>query len=304
MAEERTTKAKPARVCEGCGPYVRREIVGADVFTRENIPPWLQNTREVENFPNLTRHTDARHVVVAEKLLAKYDFRGNGWRVECSFPGSHRHARGYIVETVCGLILSIGHKCADDWVEGLKDAAKLAAAAQRYFASIEAMKRMARELPEIGPPAREVNELLEFRRAFRETLAHVAKGLREENDLHAFAGLALWRDSSNGIADLGVRFDELQARLETLPRTAPAPTVQKLQDAFSALFADAQIARRWFEAASAFPTHENLARVIAHYGVPASVTGGVITMSTRGSDRPIRLGLGVYELAPKGSARR
>lgn len=286
-------------MCPVCAPHERLEnIVGDGVFTREDVPPWLTTPRDVDTYPGRSHETNARHVMTWDNILAKYDFRGNAWRTHCCL--GHPHAQGLIVKTHCGLVLAIGEKCAEDSIAGLRGAIKRMHAATEYFASIRAIDRIIAELPGLLPCEKEATELADFKRAFGTSLGHVANALRDDSAKAAsFAGArALWAERTPDIAGLHARFKELRKQRAAL-EGAPARIVRKASRDFGTLDASARNARRWFDAAKGFASHDNLRSIVQAFGVGATVRDGVITMAgpTDKRHRHVQLGLGVYGLS-------
>jgi hypothetical protein len=287
---------RKASACETCGTYPRPDVVGSPFGSEV---PWLRTSRDVDEYPNLTRSTNTRHVIAHDKLLGRYDFRGNDWRAACSFPGGHLHAMGYVVQTVCGLTLVIGHKCGETWVDGLKHATRRASDRDRYDAQRQAMRRMIEELPGILPDRTRCTHLLELRRAINDALPHIAQQLREPSE-RRFSGLTLWRDRAPAVQELHQDFLRLTEENRQLREGAEARVVASLQRQFVHVDRAARQARNWFESALPFASPSNLRAVVQAFGVSGTVDDqGVITMATMGDrGRPVRIGMGIYDLAP------
>jgi hypothetical protein len=289
-------------MCSVCAPHEMPDAaVGDSVFTEEDLPPWLTTTRDVDAYNGRTLQTDARHVMKFEDILAKYDFRGNAWRTRCCL--GHLHAQGVIVKTCCGLILAMGVKCAEDSISGLKSALKRMNAATDYFASLRAIDRLIEEIPAmLLPEEKAARQLAEFKRAFRQNLAHVAHELRGDMARSAsFRGAhALWVEGNPDIDALHARFRELKVRRREL-EGATSRVVKKASKDFGRLASDARNARRWFDSAIAFASDDTLRAIIDDFGVPATVRDGVVTLAApTARGRGIQIGLGVHASAPTG----
>jgi hypothetical protein len=285
--------------CEVCAEYRAPNVTGLRdiVFTHKDEPPWLRSPKEVDDYPGLTKETASRHRVKSDDLIAQYDFRGNDWRGLCSFPGRHRHAMGFIGRTVCGLTLVIGHQCGEEWIDGLKDAKRRLEAARTYFAAKAAIDRMAEELPRMLP-AEQIENLAKLRRDLSDLFPHIAKELSGDRPFR-FAGAGLWRAKPTppGLA-LRARLTELLRQSRAMRPDTPAREALKLSKAFDRLDPEIREARRWYEGAAPFATRENLKAVLDSFGVAAQFDDAGVATIVGKSDRPFRIGLGVFELAP------
>jgi hypothetical protein len=206
-----------------------------------------------------------------DKVLAQYDFRGPEWSWETRCCYGHPHAWGYIVETVCGEVLAIGHACGETWIEGLDTASKRIERAKAYRGARLAIVRIIEELPVVLPTQMNADDLLAFRRAFGHSFPKVAKAAREDVEPR-FYGTGLWRGSSPDFAALHRRLAALKSEHQSLHPKAPTREVKALQTRFVALETEARDARRWFDAATPFLTSDNLKSVIDLFGIPATVT--------------------------------
>ena len=280
-------------LCAECSRHVRPQLTGAHFA--EDIPPWLKTPADVMSFPGFVGHTDERHVVTFDKVLAKYDF-GAGAEVACGLPGRHRHSRGYVVQTVCGLVLSFGHVCGDRWVDGLADAARQIREAETYYAARKAIAEHFSTLPSLLPSVCTSIALKEFRAHFEREFPDVGEALRSSP--RRFRGAALWEQRPADVAQLHRDLERWASKHRDLRRDTPARAINKVAKGLDTLAAQAREARRWFDAALPFVSTENLEAVVAHFRLAATVSGSVITTRLN-SVRPLRIGLGVYDLAAK-----
>jgi hypothetical protein len=81
-------------------------------------PPRVERTTapgRIRCFPGVIEECNETHTIDVGHVLLEYLLESP---VECSFPGRHAHMNGVIVRTRCGLVLRIGHRCADRFVRG------------------------------------------------------------------------------------------------------------------------------------------------------------------------------------------
>lgn len=286
-------------MCAQCAPFETVHVTTGDsVFTQADVPPWLRTPRDVDDFKGRTETTE-RHTMQFEDILAKYDFRNTGWRTRCCL--GHPHSQGVIVKTNCGLILAMGETCAENAIDGLKNAIKRAHAVDDYFAALRAIDVQIEDIPKLLPSVSAANKLAEFKRAFRTNLSYLASDLRNRQLAASYPGaVALWIENAPDIPELHGRFATLKASRRDL-KGAVARVVKKTAKAFDQLSQAVKAARDWYDRAYIFATPDVLERVLNDRGVAATVDrNGVIHLPARhAGGRAVEFGLGVHQSSPR-----
>jgi hypothetical protein len=70
---------------------------------------------EVLSWPGVQLDCDVKHWVDAGRVLLRYKLKPF---IACSLPGRHAHGEGCIAKTRCGIVLRLGHICAEGSVVG------------------------------------------------------------------------------------------------------------------------------------------------------------------------------------------
>lgn len=103
-------------------------------------PRQLHDLQAIKTWPDLLLHTDFKHKVDPGSILANYNIKP-GLRA-CSLNDNHQHGIGSIVKTRCGLVISLGWKCAGNSVHGYGEADAFAKEAETFFQRIDRIKRI------------------------------------------------------------------------------------------------------------------------------------------------------------------
>jgi hypothetical protein len=105
-------------------------------------PLMLTDRDQVVNWPNLTPLTQHQHLTKAQRAFYKTPKQTP--KVECSL--RHHHRRGQIVETMCGITILLGWKCAANALSDYDKTTALRDAAESYFRKLAIVRRVPGEL--------------------------------------------------------------------------------------------------------------------------------------------------------------
>lgn len=99
--------------CDACDAIAPVEVS----VEKYRVPLQLTRYAQVIGWPDIQEQCSKRHAVDLDAIQAGYTIER---RISCSFPGGHEHKGGYIARSRCGLMLRLGHTCAENSVSGFK----------------------------------------------------------------------------------------------------------------------------------------------------------------------------------------
>jgi hypothetical protein len=245
----------------------------------------------VREFTGRVERVDGTHAALPTEVRAEYTL--HEW-MKCAFVGGHPHHHGFIVQLLCGPVVAIGWKCAENSITNLESIKGYLTAARTYQSDRFELAGGPETLKNAEVVANEIEHLIKLRRmldvnpcfaAFSRAMAmRQAQGVRgtkytwtelvpvhgtdrtrveeREAQLH---GLALW--------DEGIDALRLRQLVSTAMHSIPAPENLSPETAARGATAlrDVKVTsvplQRWVDDARQFFTRSNLLSAIAASGV-------------------------------------
>lgn len=154
--------------------------------------------------------TSVTHLMNVDEVVGEYWF---DTRVKCSFDG-HRHQRGYLVRTRCGLVLQLGGTCANQTIANFRLVKQRLDDRREYLAFLnterEESVRLRSQFGRIEQTSKNLCALWEAMKGVRE--------LREEASLE----FSLWRTgNADGVENVRTDLNQLLGWLDCW--TGPPP---------------------------------------------------------------------------------
>jgi len=97
---------------------------------------------QIVNWPNLTTSTQHKHRTKAQRAF--YKVAAQVPKIDCSL--GHHHRRGQVVETLCGITILLGWKCAANALSDYEETMALRSAAESYFLKLAKVRRVPGDL--------------------------------------------------------------------------------------------------------------------------------------------------------------
>jgi hypothetical protein len=285
--------------CEECRSLLLTDADGDETPTRVSA---LFTPEEVFAATHGRQRETTTHAVKKTSVLHRYVLTTD---IECALPDKTRHRRGYVVRTLCGRVINIGHRCGVSRIVGLDESIKHYAKAELHA---EHLSKLAL-VPSMAVDMLAVRSRLDRIHDFRERLAaHLPRlqdvidderrrGTAKRGEIEIrgtrlqLLGLAMW-DRNAKAFDVSVRYRTLCGNIERARAADPnleaaaARLVRETDD----LRAFMQEADHWADACERFFGDQNLAAIVALSRTQNVFVEANELVFDEGSER-VRLGL-------------